>query len=97
MRNAVPKDYRFLCLVLGATVALCLLKISSMRSDTCQKNENLYAELDTILDELQRDQNPTWGLEQLRRKRLVQKVCNNKYGNTKKVLNVKSFIIDPKV
>ena len=96
MRNTVPKDYRFLSLILGATVTLCLLKITSMSSDTFQKNDNLNAEFNTLLEELQRDENPTLTLEQYKRKKLVKKVCN-KYGNTKKFLNVKSFIVDPKV
>ena len=54
------------------------------------------AKLGKDLEDLRRDGNLTWTLEQYRRKERIRKVCE-KYGNPREFQQVKSFIMDPKV
>ena len=73
-----------------------ILTKASMVGIKIQALQKRLTKLDKDLEELRRDGNQTWALEQYRRKELIKKVCD-KYGNPDEFQKVESFIMDPKV
>ena len=100
-RRGIMKSHAPIAIPIITFVSLLLLgniliNKTWMADIEVQALQQRLTKLDKDLNELRRDGNQTWALEQYRRKELVRKVCK-KYGNPEEFQKIKSFILDPKV